>query len=210
MKYIAIVFCLFVAACVPMKKQPVQTADMIEQQGLAEMEKGNFDPAIEKFNAVLKKEPTRWKTLNAIGMLHAFKNQMPQAESFFAAADSASANNPAILNNWGLALAMDGRYDEALARLMQAVEVAPQEKRAQPEMNLALVYGLMGRESQAAGILRRHMDTKKIAENIKSYRTIRSNREKTRQALQNAAGAMPSQTLSAPIDKQLIVPPSLQ
>jgi Flp pilus assembly protein TadD len=206
MKYITIVFCLFVAACAPMKKQPVQTADMLEQQGLAEMEKGNFDPAIEKFNAVLKKEPTRWKTLNAIGMLHAFKNQMPQSESFFAAADSASGNNPAILNNWGLALAMDGRYDQATAKLMQAVEVAPQEKRMQPEMNLALVYGLMGKESQASMVLRRYMEPKKITENIKSYRAIRSNREKARQALQNAATPVPT----TPVEQQLILPPSLQ
>lgn len=209
MKYI-VLLCLFVASCAPMQKQPVQTADMLEQQGLAEMERGNFDPAIEKFNAVLKKEPTRWKTLNAIGMLHAFKNQMPQSESFFAAADSASPNNAAILNNWGLALAMDGRYDEALARLMQAVETAPQEKRAQPEMNLALVYGLMGRESHASAILRRYMEPNKITENIKSYRAIRSNREKARQMLQNAAGATPPQTLDTPTDKQLILPPSLQ
>jgi Tfp pilus assembly protein PilF len=138
-------------------------------------------------------------------MLHAFKNQMPQSESFFAAADSASANNPAILNNWGLALAMDGRYDQALAKLMQAVEVAPQEKRVQPEMNLALVYGLMGKESQASMILRRYMEPKKITENITSYRAIRSNREKARQALQNAASPVPT-----PVDQQLILPPSLQ
>ncbi len=164
---------LGVAACVPMQKQPALTTDMLEQQGLAEMEKGNFDPAIESFNKVLKKEPTRWKTLNAIGMLHAFKNQMPQAESFFVAADKTSQNNPAILNNWGLALAMGGRYDEAVAKLMQAVDITPQEKRAQPEMNLALVYGLMGREKQAEMILRRHMEPNKAAANLKAYRAIR-------------------------------------
>jgi Flp pilus assembly protein TadD len=84
---------------------------------------------------------------------------------------------------------MDGRYDEAIARIMQAVEMAPQEKRMQPEMNLAMVYGLAGKEKQAEIILRRHMEPNKAADNLKAYRAIRKDHEKARQMLQNAAGA---------------------
>jgi len=188
MKPLHIALCLLLTACAPIKQQPQPTPDLLEQQALIELQQGNLDSAAQKLNTILTKEPQRIKSLNAMGIISSLKNNPAQAAASFTAADIASPNTPAILNNWGLALAMDGHYDEAVAKLMHAVEIAALEHREQPEMNLALVYALSGNEKSAEVILHRYMEVDKIRENLKFYRSLHKNPEKSRQALQNAYG----------------------
>lgn len=173
---------------------------------MAALQQGDLAGASDKLNQVLADSPQRWKSINAIGILHSLKNEIPQAEASFASADSISPNTPAVLNNWGLALAIDGHYDEAIAKLMQAVEVAPTETRAQPEMNLALVYALSGNEKPAELILHRYMDPAKIKENMKFYRGLRKDQEKSRQVLQKAYG-MPQMDAPPAGEPQTLLPP---
>ena len=185
MKKLSLIAFLLLAACMQ-PKQP--TADMIEQEAINDLQQGKLEIAAEKLNKILTTSPERWKSFNAKGILHSFRNELPQAESAFAAANAISSNNVVILNNWGLALAMDQRYDEAIAKLMQAVEAAPQQSRSQPEMNLAMIYALSGNEKPAEMILRRYMAPEDIEGNMKFYRSVRRDREQSRRALQKSYG----------------------
>jgi Tfp pilus assembly protein PilF len=188
MRLLALVFLVFVVACTTTKKPKLEVLDGLEAQAVTDLQQGNLAAADEKLNKVLADSPQRWRSLNALGILHSFKNEIPQAQASFASADSISPNNPAVLNNWGLALAIDNRYDEAIAKLMQAVEVAPPTTRTQPELNLALIYALSGNEKPAEIILHRYMTPAKIRENMKFYRGLRKDQQKSRQVLQNAYG----------------------
>ena len=189
MRFLLLLSLVFVVACASTpKKSKSEMLDGLETEAVTELQQGNLDAANDKLSKVLADAPQRWKSLNAMGILHSFKNEMPQALASFAAADAASPNTPAVLNNWGLALAMENRYDEGVAKLMQAVEVSPPATRTQPEMNLALVYALSGNNKPAEMILHRYMDASKIKENMKFYSGLRKDREKSRQALQNAYG----------------------
>ena len=206
-KLYSLLFCLLIAACSMVTKQQPQPPALLQEQAITELQQGNLDSATDKLNTVLTKEPQSWKALNAMGIIYSLKNNLPQAESSFAAADAANPNNTPVLNNWGLALAIDNRYDEAIAKLMQAVEVSPPENRTQPEMNLALVYALSGNDKSAQLILHRYMEPAKIKENMKFYSSLRKDREKSRQALQNAYG-LPQPEAPTGSEPQSIFPPS--
>ena len=206
MRVLALFLLTLIVACSHTQKPKPEALDGLETQGVAALQQGDLGGAAEKLNQVLADSPNRWKSINAIGILHSLKNEIPQAQASFASADSISPNNPAVLNNWGLALAIDNHYDEAIAKLMQAVEVSPPDTRTQPEMNLALVYALSGNEKPAEIVLHRYMDPAKIKENMKFYRSLRKDQQKSRQVLQKAYGmpqmdapaeSMP-QTLPAP------------
>ena len=191
------------------EKKNAGNIDAIEGQALAEMNMGKFDLAVDKFNKVLAKDGTRWRTLNAIGVLHTLKGQLPQAGQFFAAADAASPGNPAVLNNWGIAYGIAGNSPEAVSRLMQAVEAAgaDPQKREQTEMNLAMVYALSGNDRAAEPILRRYLDPEKARKNLQTYAKIRRDRQQSRQLLEKSFGTPESEKLGAqPLE---MLPPAL-
>lgn len=199
MRYILIA-ALMLSACVPMQMKPkAATTEQLEKEALALMEQGKTDEVVPKLNAILKKNPRSWKALNAIGTLHGLKGALPQADSFFQAADAASPNNAAILNNWALVLAFADRYDLALPKMMQAVERAKPEQLEKTEMNLALLYALMGNENAARMALRRHLLPEQVEGNIRAYRSIAKSREQRQKALSEAAGVPAESILPAPL-----------
>lgn len=186
MKKLALICCLIVlAGCQSSKKSP-QALEQLELQGISNLQSGNLDAAQQTLQTVLSDSPDRWKSYNALGIVQSLKNDFAGAEVSFAKANSFNPDNPAVLNNWGLVQAMNDHYEDAIARLMQAVEAAPTDNRTQPEMNLAMIYALSGNEKSAEVILHRYLTPDKIKKNLSFYASLRSDRDKAQAAIQKA------------------------
>lgn len=169
--------------------------DALEGAALSEMNLGDFTSAVSKFNKVLAKRPNSWRSLNAIAVLHTLKGQLPQAGEFFIAADKASPNNPAILNNWGLGYAISGNALESVKRLDAAVAAAKDDavKRRQVEMNLAMVQALNQQDVIALEILRRNLPEAEALNNLAIYASMRGDEAASQNYLKQAlAGRLPT------------------
>lgn len=79
--------------------------------------------------------------------------------------------NFALLNNLGLSLGLSGKGDEGIVILRDLVR----DPAATPQTrgNLALVYGLTGRESEARALLARDLEPAEVNANIAYYRELR-------------------------------------
>jgi Flp pilus assembly protein TadD len=79
--------------------------------------------------------------------------------------------NVQITNNYGLSLALVGRYDEAIAMLEQAVQ--DPSATARFRQNLALAYGLAGQRDAAERIAGLDLDDAAVAHNLSYYDLLR-------------------------------------
>ncbi len=124
-----------------------QNAPALEGKGLCVMGKGNSQEATRLFSEVMKVDPKRWRTLNAIGILFGMKGMTKEALAYYDEAMKYSPNAASVLNNVGLTQALNKNYDEAakafLKALSQLPDGSPDAKRI--GLNLALTYGLAGK-----------------------------------------------------------------
>lgn len=178
--------------------------DALEGVALAEMNLGEFDAAVLKFNRVLQARPDSWRSLNAIAVLHTLKDQLPQAGEFFIAANKASPKNPVILNNWGLGYAISGDIQNSVMRLNQAIAETKDDptKRVIAERNLALVYALYQQDERALEVLQRFMTPSEAYHNLSAYVMLRGDEAKSQSYLK--------QVLQGGIPEPMPVPAAVQ
>jgi Flp pilus assembly protein TadD len=122
-----------------------------EGKALALMAKGDFDTPTTLFDEIMKADATRWKTLNALGILFTTRNMHVEAQQYFQAALKQNPSSPTVLNNLGLSQALNRQSDEAVASLSQAsaLTAAGTVDRKRIDLNLALVYAISGKLDQA-------------------------------------------------------------
>ena len=70
-----------------------------ESKGLALIAKGDFESPTPLFEEVLKEDPTRWKTLNALGILFSTRNLQAEAQQYFEEALKHKPDSAIIHNN---------------------------------------------------------------------------------------------------------------
>ncbi len=144
--------------------------DAKEGEALTLAALGKTVDAGREFSEVIAKDPTRWRTLNALGILFTSKNMIPEAMAYYAEALKFSPDNPAVLNNMGLSQAVDHQYADAIHALDQASRVskAPAQRR-QIELNLAMVYGASGDLDTAKDIAGKYLDGAALENNLGLY-----------------------------------------
>ncbi len=91
-----------------------------------------------------------WKTLSALGTLHAKAGEHSEAQRYFLAALKAQPDAISVTNNLALSYALDGKADKAEQLLRNAVASGPDDKRVR--QNLALVLGVQGKFDEARKI----------------------------------------------------------
>jgi Flp pilus assembly protein TadD len=144
--------------------------DVAEGRALTLMATGKTVDAGRAFSAIMDKDPNRWRTLNALGILFVTKNMIPEAMSYYTEALKHSPDNPAILNNVGLSQAVDKNYPRAIEALKQASHVSKTPaQRKQIELNLAMVYGVSGDYDTAKDIASKYLDGPALDNNLGLY-----------------------------------------
>ena len=144
--------------------------DVAEGRGLCLMAAGKVEDAGRAFAEVLEKDAKRWRTLNALGILFVSKNLIPEAIAYYTEALNQSPDNPAVLNNVGLSLAIDRQFPRAEEALQQAARLSksPAQKK-HITLNLAMVYGTAGDLDTARDIAARYLEGAALDNNLGLY-----------------------------------------
>lgn len=151
-----------------------QDATMVaakEGKSLALMSKGDFDTPGVLLAEVMKVDATRWKTLNAMGILFSVRNMQPEAQAYYLEALKYSMNNPSVLNNLGLSQALSKHFDAAIASLQQASTLTASNggDRKRIDLNLSLVYASAGKLDEARAIAERYFTGAVLNNNLGLY-----------------------------------------
>jgi Flp pilus assembly protein TadD len=144
--------------------------DAAEGRALTLMATGKTVDAGRAFSDIMDKDPNRWRTLNALGILFVTKDMIPEAMAYYTEALKHSPDNPAVLNNVGLSQAVDHQYPRAIEALQQSASFAktPQQRK-QIDLNLAMVYGVSGDLDTAKEIAAKYLDGAALDNNLGLY-----------------------------------------
>jgi Flp pilus assembly protein TadD len=127
--------------------------------------------AIDQFEAALRARPDA-RCHNGIGVARDRLGDHKGAEAAYRAGLALAPDDPALLNNLGLSLALAGDTDGAIATLEKVVRSPTASARQR--QNLALVYGLAGRNGDAARMARVDLGDDQIAANVAAYGRLRA------------------------------------
>ena len=101
---------------------------------------------------------------------------IPEAMAYYTEALKHSPDNPAILNNVGLSQAADHNFPRAIEALQQAERVsAPDDRRKEIDLNLALVYGVSGDLDTAKQIASKYLEGPALDNNLGLYAHLSKN-----------------------------------
>ncbi|MCE2926597.1 MAG: tetratricopeptide repeat protein [Rickettsiales bacterium] len=142
-----------------------------EGKALALMEMGDFEAPVLLLDEVIKSEPKRWRTLNALGILFSMRGMQPEAQAYFTEALKQNPSSASVLNNTGLSLALAKQYDAAIASLLRSVSLAGigNIERKRIELNLSLVYATAGKVNEAKEIAQRYFTGAELNNNLGLY-----------------------------------------
>ena len=142
-----------------------------EGKALALITKGDFESPTPLLESVLKQDPKRWKTLNALGILFATRNLQTEAQQYFTSALQSHENSPALNNNLGLSQALERKYAAAIATLQKASALSNSTtmERKRIDLNLALVYASAGKMDEAREIASHYLTGAALNNNLGLY-----------------------------------------
>ena len=142
-----------------------------EGKALALISKGDFTTPVGILDEVMKVDPKRWKTLNALGILFATRNMHSEAQDYFMEALKYNPDSVTVLNNLGLSQALNGRFGTATSTLSKASSLATagSEERKRVDMNTALVYAITGRLDEANAIASTYLTGAALDNNLGLY-----------------------------------------
>jgi len=144
--------------------------DAAEGRGLVMMSLGKTVDAGRVFAEIMEKDTSRWRTLNALGILFVTRNMIPEAMAYYTEALKRSPDNPAILNNVGLSQATDRNFERAIDALQQASRLCKTPaQRKQVDLNLAMVYGVSGDLETAREVSSKYIDGAALDNNLGLY-----------------------------------------
>ncbi|PIR39022.1 MAG: hypothetical protein COV35_04920 [Alphaproteobacteria bacterium CG11_big_fil_rev_8_21_14_0_20_39_49] len=166
-----------------------------EGKGLCNLVLGKFQAAVEILSQVVSLDDTRWKAVNALGVIYALKGHIEESMEYYNLAIKNNGHNPTVLNNIGLSLAFSGDYKrgkDILAKSVSLVDQSDDEKRKRIELNLALLYGLAGEHNMAKTILEKYFSEAEVMNNLGFYASMANDRELAKVYLSKALSASPS------------------
>jgi Flp pilus assembly protein TadD len=101
---------------------------------------------------------------NALAEAHLWLGQADEAIDALTQGLKRSPNDPVLLNNLGMTLFLEQRYDEALHYFERAVAVRPQEQNYRA--NQAAALGMLGRTPEARALYRQILPPADVGANI--------------------------------------------
>lgn len=160
-----------IAAYNDLLKKDEHNLAAIEGKGLTLIAKGDFETPTGLLAEVLKADNKRWKSLNAMGILFVTRNLYSDAQKYFEEALRQSPNNISVLNNLGLAQALDKKFPVAVETLSKASAQSSVDSLARKriDLNLALVYASMGKLDEAEKIAKNYLSGVQLDNNLGLY-----------------------------------------
>jgi Flp pilus assembly protein TadD len=106
--------------------------------GVALVDKGRFDEAIENYYKAIQIDPNSADTLNNLGFALAAKGRFDEAIENYRKAIQIKPNSAITLDNLGMALVDKGRFDEAIENFHKAIQIDPNPADALNNLGFAL------------------------------------------------------------------------
>ncbi|AIL65399.1 Flp pilus assembly protein TadD, contains TPR repeat [Rickettsiales bacterium Ac37b] len=158
-----------------------------EGKGLCYMQEGSFDLALDSFKRVISEDATRWRVINAIGVIFALTGHDNEAIEYYNLALSIEPNY-IILNNLGLTHALNHQFSESINSFRKALEYSEHNNLVKKSitLNLALVYGLSGQISKAEEISRPFLSEEQLNNNVKIYERLAQDKKLTKSYIDKA------------------------
>lgn len=104
---------------------------------------GDERKALDEYSQALKRTPKDADLLNDVGYCHYNRGRWSEAEGYFRKALAVNPQHPRACTNLGLALAQQGKHDEAMKAFQ--VTLRPAEAKA----NIAFVLAAQGKREEA-------------------------------------------------------------
>lgn len=130
-----------------------------------------FELAQSKLGAVLAEQPNHPIALASQGVIYDLTQQPERAQQTYKKGLQANPGNHALRSNLGLSLALNGKPREAVNVLLGHTGVPSNLPQARE--NLALAYGLLGRDDAAEEILLGGQSRGQVLDNLEFYRFLR-------------------------------------
>lgn len=115
-----------------------------------------------------------WRLLSAQGAVLDQLGRSEEAKRTYESALRIAPNEPSVLSNYGLSLALAGDLPGAERQLRRAVELPGSEERVR--QNLAMVVGLQGRFQEAETIAKKDLPPEQAERNVAMIRRMLSER----------------------------------
>lgn len=148
--------------------------EMSARLGLARiaLRQRNLTVAMGHYQSILQATPDHPLALAGLGVAYDLSGNASQAQATYRRGLTAYPDHAALRANLGLSLALGGQPREAVNILLGTTGVSgqlPQERN-----NLALAYGLLGRDDAAESILMTEQSRGTAQDNLEFYRYVRA------------------------------------
>lgn len=145
-------------------------AEALRGLGTAYLNTGQPEAAVAQYEKALDTGED-YRLYNGIAVAYDMLGDHASAQTYYKTALQLSPGNLEVNNNLGLSLALEGRYQEAIA-LLQRTSNDPMAT-ARYRQNLALVYGLAGDREQAQELAERDLDPATVQRNMTYFNVLK-------------------------------------
>jgi Flp pilus assembly protein TadD len=144
--------------------------ELLGAYGRALADAGKHEQALDVLNRAHTPDRPDWRILNAQGAVLDQLGRHQDAQRYYATALRIVPEEPSVLSNLGLSLALSKNLTEAEATLKRAA--AGRNPDARVRQNLALVVGLQGRFEEAETIARADLPPEQASANVAYLRQM--------------------------------------
>ena len=145
--------------------------DVREGNALCLVSVGEFQKAGPILTDIISQDRTRWKSVNAAGLIFAINSKFDEANQYLDLAADVSNHNPSVLNNQALVRALVGNNDDAV-RILREASIRAGEGTMQKrniDLNLAMVYGISKNIEMAETTAKPWLTTPQLYNNMGIY-----------------------------------------
>lgn len=153
---LTLVMTVALAGCVTTSDQPPKRRadpdagrDAYIQLGLGYLQEGETESAKAPLSEALKLDPNSAAAHLALAMVFQQEGETDSADKHYRAALANEPNNPRILNNYGVFLLSEDRYEEALGYFEKAAQDTLYGERSRVFENIGLTYQRMDKPEEA-------------------------------------------------------------
>lgn len=120
---------------------PAERARALQGKGIALAELGRGDDAVAALKSAVQLDPTLWRAWNVLAVESDRSHDWVNSEGYYANALKAPGVKPIVFNNRGYSRMLQGRYGDAPADFVRALELDPGLAVARTNLRLALALG---------------------------------------------------------------------